>query len=149
MNFTSLISSPFGHPDILVAGTLLFFLLGWLWYNPITPLGQKWLSYVAKTRPKDRPPTKKWQFALMILLQAGIWFIITHTVMILWIALKNAWLSDELSTLSVIKVFMWFVFIKDIAHWYFEWKPFGLVLIGIGYYLIGIIGVCGILALFL
>ena len=44
---------------------------------------------------------------------------------------------------------MGFVLIKDLGHWYFEKRPFSLVLIGVGYYLVGILGVCGLLAWFL
>lgn len=38
------------------------------------------------------------------------------------------------------------IIIKDFGHWYFEKKPLPLVLIGSGYYLVGMLGVCFLLA---
>jgi hypothetical protein len=95
-------------------------------------------------KPETMP--KAYEFALMLIFQFFMWFIVTHTVMTLWIFATSMGQSNSLATLFIIKMYMGFVFIKDLGHWYFEKKPFGLVLIGVGYYLVGILGICGLLS---
>jgi hypothetical protein len=146
-DFISLMFVPFSHWGILVGGTLIFFIIGWIWYNPITPIGQRWMELTGLEKPETMP--KAHEFAMMLVFQLFMGFIVTHTVMTLWIFATNMGQSDFLATLFIIKMYMGFVFIKDLGHWYFEKKPFGLVLIGVGYYLVGILGVCGLLSYFL
>ena len=167
MDFFWLMFSPFWHPGILAGGTLIFFVLGWLWYNPITPIGKIWIRYFPMPE-KDKMP--KWsQIAVMILFQIFMGFVVTHTVMVIWnllgdimIDYPNFWTDGGIwrptsilsdiggigKTLIMVKIYLWFVLIKDLGHWYFEKRPFPLVLIGVGYYLVGILGVCGLLAMF-
>jgi hypothetical protein len=163
-DFISLMFTPFSHWEILVGGTLIFFVLGWIWYNPITPIGRKWMELTGLEKPETMP--KAHEFAVMLVFQLFMGFIVTHTVMTLWIfayealiptheGLRHIVSVEEISnakllvTLFIVKIYMGFVFIKDLGHWYFEKKPFGLVLIGVGYYLVGILGVCGLLSYFL
>ncbi len=145
MEFFSLMFTPFSHPAILVGGTAVFFILGWLWYNPITPIGKIWISYFPM--PTTMPAMH--QFAVMVVIQLLMGFIVTHTVMAFWLFATVNGLSAGLATLFIVKMYMGFVFIKDIGHWYFEQKPFPLVLISVGYYLVGILGVCALLSYFL
>lgn len=147
MDFFSLMFTPFSHPAILAGGTLVFFLLGWLWYNPITPIGQKWISYFPMMTSDCQPKTN--EMITMMLLQFFMGFIVTHTVMAFWLFATANGLTASLTTLFVVKMYMGFVFIKDLGHWYFEKRPFPLVLISVGYYLVGILGVCALLAYFL
>ncbi len=136
---------PFVYQGILLGGTLLLFVLGWLWYNPITPIGKVWIKHFPM--PKKMPP--KSQFLIMILFQIFLGFILTHTVMAFWLFVTGNGGTALDATLFVVKMYMGFVFIKDLGHWYFEGRPFSLVLIGVGYYLVGILGVCGLLSYFL
>jgi hypothetical protein len=144
---------PFSEWALLISGMLLFFLLGWLWYNPITPTGKIWTSYFPM--PKKMPP--KSQFIIMMAFQLFMGFILAHTVMVIWMLLGRITLDDSsisvlssiVKTIIITKLFMGFVFIKDLGHWYFEGKPFKLVLIGTGYYLVGVLGVCVMLSYFL
>ncbi len=162
MDFFSLMFSPFAHPALLTGGTLIFFVLGWLWYNPITPIGKIWIKYFPMPEKMPAPH----QFIVMMLFQLLMGLIITHTVMTIWFILWGTYIHcwgmavecpiwynwnmwNIQNTLMIIKIFMGFVFIKDLGHWFFEKKPFPLVLIGVGYYLIGILGVCGLLSYFL
>ncbi len=145
MDFFSIMFSPFSHPAILAGGTLLFFILGWLWYNPITPIGKIWVSYFPI--PKELP--KQNQLIVMIVFQLFMWFIVVHTVMAVWLFITANGISAGVTTLFIVKIYMGFVFIKDLGHWYFEQKPFKLVLISVGYYLVGILGVCALLSYFL
>ncbi len=161
--------SPFSHLGILAGGTLIFFVLWWLWYNPITPIGKVWVKYFPMPS-KDQMP--RWsQITVMILFQIFMGFVVTHTVMVIWLLLwyidlpgiRCYWswildwvtfdcqnhINDILKWLIIVKLYMGFVLIKDLGHWYFEKRPFSLVLIGVGYYLVGILGVCGLLAWFL
>ena len=85
----------------------------------------------------------------MMLLQLFMGFIVTHTVMTLWLFATGLGQANTLATLFIVKMYMGFVFIKDLGHWYFEKKPFPLVLISVGYYLVGILGVCALLSWFL
>jgi hypothetical protein len=55
MNFFSIMFSPFAHLGILAGGTLIFFILGWLWYNPITPIGKVWVKYFPMPSKADMP----------------------------------------------------------------------------------------------
>ena len=86
---------------------------------------------------------------MMIILQLLMGFIVAHTTMTLWLFATANGLTASLATLLVVKMYMGFVFVKDIGHWYFEKRPFPLVLISVGYYLVGILGVCALLGLFL
>jgi hypothetical protein len=97
---------------------------------------------------KDKMPSGS-QLAVMIVFQLFMGFIVAHTTMTLWLFATANGLTPSLATLFVVKMYMGFVFIKDLGHWYFEQRPFALVLIGVGYYLVGILGVCGLLGLFL
>ena len=138
MDFTTLMFDvPLAHWEILIGGTLIFFLLGWLWYNPITPIGKVWISYFPMPKKGDMP--KPSQIVVMIFLQFAMGFIVTHTVVTFYLFALSSGLDKALATLFIVKIFMGFVFIKDIGHWYFENKPFPLVLVGIGYYLVGIL----------
>lgn len=83
MDFFSLMFTPFAHWGILMGGTLLFFVLGWLWYNPITPIGQVWIKYFPMP-DKDKMPTPS-QFAVMLVFQLFMGFIVAHTTMTLWL----------------------------------------------------------------
>ncbi len=159
--------TPFSHPAILAWGTLIFFILWWLWYNPITPIGKIWISYFPMPMKEKMPDSQ--QFIVMLIFQLFMGFVVAHTVMVIWILLwwvEIPWICpnntfcdpqflstgnlDNLArTLLIVKIYMGFVFIKDLGHWYFEKRPFALVLIGVGYYLVGILGVCGLLSLFL
>lgn len=148
MDFTTLMFTvPLAHWGILIGGTFIFFILGWLWYNPITPIGKVWVSYFPMPS-KDKMPTPP-QFAVMMILQLAMGFIVTHTVVAFYLFALSSGLNETLATFFIIKIYMGFVFIKDIGHWYFEGRPFPLVLISVGYYLVGILGVCGLLAYFL
>ena len=168
MDFISFMFSPFSYPWVLAGGTLIFFLLGWLWYNLISPIGQIWTQYFPMPS-KDQMP-RWWPIAIMLLFQLFLGFIVTHTVMVIWIILGDSTLSFPIfgscewmacstsiqshigglfKTLIILKIYLGFVLIKDLGHWYFEKKPFALVLIGVGYYLVGILGVCGLLTYFL
>jgi Protein of unknown function (DUF1761) len=148
-DFFALMFIPFSHWEILVGGTLVFFVLGWIWYNPSTPVGKKWMEFNGFKTPKPEDMPKGKGMAVMLIFQLFMGFIVTHTVMTLWIFATNMGQSDFLATLFIIKMYMGFVFIKDLGHWYFEKKPFGLVLIGVGYYLVGILGICGLLSYWL
>lgn len=145
MDFFTLMFTPFSHPAILAGGTAVFFILGWLWYNPITPIGKIWVSYFPM--PAKMPAMN--QLAVMIILQLFMGFIVAHTTMTLWLFATANGLTASLATLFIVKMYMGFVFIKDLGHWYFEQRPFALVLIGVGYYLVGILGVCALLSWFL
>jgi hypothetical protein len=81
MDFFALMLTPFSHIGILIGGTLIFFILGWLWYNPITPVGKVWFKYFPM--PKKMPDGS--QMAIMMLFQVFMSFILAHTVMTLWI----------------------------------------------------------------
>lgn len=144
-DFLALMMTPFAHLGILAGGTAIFFVLGWLWHNPITPIGKVWIKHFPM--PKKMPPAS--QFAVMIVFQIFMGFIVTHTVTTFWLFVTQNGLSNTLATLFMVKMYMGFVFIKDLGHWYFEGRPFSLVLIGVGYYLVGILGVCALLANFL
>lgn len=85
----------------------------------------------------------------MILVQVFMGFIVTHTVMAFWLFVTGNGGSTLDATLFVVKMYMGFVFIKDLGHWYFEGRPFSLVLVSVGYYLVGILGVCGLLTYFM
>lgn len=146
MDFISLMLTPFAHGAILGGGTLVFFLLGWLWYNPITPIGKVWIKHFPMPKPEKMPKWK--EIVIMLVFQLFMGFIVTHTVMTFWLFATSMWLTETLATLFIVKMYMWFVFIKDLGHWYFEQKPFSLVLIWVGYYLVGILGVCGLLSYF-
>jgi|GEM_PF-4416293 len=148
-DFISLMFVPFSHWGILLGGTMIFFILGWIWYNPITPIGRKWMELNGFEPPKPENMPKPHEFAVMLVLQLFMGFIVTHTTMTLWIFATNMGQSSILATLFLIKMYMGFVFIKDLGHWYFEKKPFLLIVIGIGYYLVGILGICGLLSYFL
>jgi Protein of unknown function (DUF1761) len=165
-DFISLMFVPFSHWEILMGGTLIFFVLGWTWYNPITPIGRAWMRLNGFKTPKPEDMPKGKEMAVMLIFQLFMGFVVTHTVMTGWIlAYKSLIAPDEgfrhmftfeevynakiFATLFIIKMYMGFVFIKDLGHWYFEKKPFGLILIGVGYYLVGILGVCGLLSYFL
>jgi Protein of unknown function (DUF1761) len=164
--------TPFSHWGVLIGGTMMFFILGWIWYNPITPIGRKWMELNNFEAPKPENMPKPHEFAVMLIFQLFMGFIITHTVMTIWGVLDiliTPGIRDciprdfsgcpaimphpnthgILRTFIIIKIYMGFVFIKDLGHWYFEKKPFGLILIGIGYYLTGILGVCMLLSYFL
>lgn len=147
MDFFSLMFAPFAHPGILVGGTILFFVLGWFWYNPITPIGKKWMSYFPVMKPGKAMKTK--DFAIMLIFQIFMGFIVTHTVVAFWLFVTQNGLSDCIATLFIIKMYMGFVFIKDLGHWFFEKRPFLLILISVGYYLVGILGVCALLSYYL
>lgn len=148
MDFLTLMFEvPFSHWGILVGGTLIFFVLGWLWYNPITPIGKVWVSYFPMPKKEDMPTPP--QFLVMMILQLAMGFIVTHTVVAFYLFAISNWLTETLATFFIVKIYMGFVFIKDIGHWYFEQKPFPLVLVSVGYYLVGILWVCGLLAYFL
>lgn len=168
MDFFSLMFSPFSHPAILAGGTLLFFILGWLWYSPLTPIGKIWLRHFPMPAKEKMP---KWsQIAVMILFQIFMGFVVTHTVMVIWnlleilsqaTAIKHCtyeewiwacppyFITSWIKVLIITKIYLWFVLIKDLGHWYFEKRPFSLVLISVGYYLVGILGVCALLTYFL
>lgn len=68
-NYLSLMFSPLSHWGILVSGMLIFFILGWFWYNPITFIGRKWmeLNHLEKPKPEDMP--KPHEFAIMLVFQ--------------------------------------------------------------------------------
>ena len=89
------------------------------------------------------------KFIGIILLQIFMGFVVTHTVVAFWLFATVNGLSETVATLFVIKLYMGFVFIKDIGHWFLEKKPFVLILISLGYWLTGVLGVCGLLAYFL
>ncbi len=147
MDFFSLMFAPFAHCGILIGGTAFFFLLGWFWYNPMTPIGKKWMSYFPEMKNNKMP--KASDFALMLVLQLFMWFIMTHTVVAFWIFVTENGLSNTVATLFVVKMFMGFVFIKDLGHWFFEKRPFLLLLISLFYYLIGVLAVCWLCTYFL
>jgi hypothetical protein len=130
MDFTTLMfSTPISHWGILLGGTCIFFILGWLWYNPITPIGKKWITYFPMPS-KDKMPTPP-QFVVMMILQLAMGFIVTHTVVAFYLFALSNGLDKTLATLFIVKMYMGFVFIKDIGHWYFEGRPFPLVLISV------------------
>lgn len=137
MDFFSLMFAPFTHLGILAGGTVLFFVLGWFWYNPITPIGKKWMSYFPAM--KGDKVMKTTELACMLAFQIFMGLIVTHTVMAFWIFVTQNGVSEIFATLFVVKMYMGFVFIKDLGHWFFEKRPFILVLISVGYYLIGIL----------
>jgi len=147
-NFLSLMLAPLNHWGILISGMFVFFVLGWFWYNPIGYIGRKWmeLNHLEKPKPEDMP--KPYEFIVMLIMQLFMGFSVTWIVMILWL-LVTMTVTPLFATLFVVKIYMGFVFIKDLGHWYFEQKPFTLVLIGIGYWLVGILAVCGLLTFFL
>ena len=78
-----LMLTPLTHWGVLIGGTLLFFILGWLWYNPITPIGQVWIKYFPMPS-KDKMPSGA-QMGVMLVFQVFMGFVITHTVMTLWL----------------------------------------------------------------
>ena len=82
----------------------------------------------------------------MILFQLFLSLIFAHTVMLLWILLRGFGMSELVTSLFVIKTYMGFVFIKDLGHWFFEKRPFSLILVGVGYWLVGIIFTCILLS---
>ena len=98
MDFISLMFTPFAHWGILVSGTLLFFILGWLWYNPITPIGRIWIQYFPMPS-KDKMPSSA-QFAVMLVFQLFMGFIVTHTVMTLWLHMFQFSLDADISTMK-------------------------------------------------
>ncbi|MBP6981900.1 DUF1761 domain-containing protein [Candidatus Gracilibacteria bacterium] len=147
MDFFTLMFAPFAHLGILAGGTLFFFVLGWFWYNPITPIGKKWMSYFPAM--KEDKVMKTADFAFMLLFQFFMGFVVTHTVMAFWMFVTQNSISEIFATLFLIKMYMGFVFIKELGHWFFEKKPFLLILISVGYYLIGILGVCALLSYYL
>ncbi len=138
---------PLSHLDILLGGTFIFLLLGSFWFSPVTPIGKKWVSYFPNPEKSTIPMNGK--FIGIILLQIFMGFVVTHTVVAFWLFATVNGLSETVATLFVIKLYMGFVFIKDIGHWFFEKKPFVLILISLGYWLTGVLGVCGLLAYFL
>lgn len=162
MDFLTLKFSPFDYPGLLAGGTLIFFVLGWLWYNPITPIGKIWINYFPMPKKWEMPNSS--QIIVMLIFQLFMGFVVAHTVMTLWIYIFQTELNTAVlamrwehfqeitlhskifATLLIVKIYMGFVFIKDLGHWYFERKPFPLVLIGVGYYLVGILGVCALLS---
>lgn len=80
--YFSLMFAPLSHWGILLGGTAIFFLLGWLWYSPITPIGKKWISYFPMPKKKDMPT--KSQFSVMLLFQLLMGFCITWLIMAFW-----------------------------------------------------------------
>ncbi len=173
--FLSIMLAPLSEWTILLSGTLLFFLLGWIWYHPMTPTWKIWTSYFPM--PKKMPP--KGQMIIMMAFQLFMGFVIAHTVMVIWtilgritlddLSILNMWdcplptndcsrlpmdvqvamLSSLVKSLIITKIFMGFVFIKDLGHWFFEKKPFILVVLGTGYYLVWVLGFCVLLSYFL
>lgn len=149
--FLSIMLAPLSEWTILLSGTLLFFLLGWIWYHPMTPTWKIWTSYFPM--PKKMPP--KGQMIIMMAFQLFMGFVIAHTVMVIWTILGRitldewAMLSSLVKSLIITKIFMGFVFIKDLGHWFFEKKPFILVVLGTGYYLVWVLGFCVLLSYFL
>ena len=83
MDLIPLMLTPLTHWGVLIGGTLLFFILGWLWYNPITPIGQVWIKYFPMPS-KDKMPSGA-QMGVMLVFQLFMGFVITHTVMTLWL----------------------------------------------------------------
>ncbi len=97
--------------------------------------------------PKAMPDTN--QLMVMVVFQLFMGIIVTHTVMAVWLFATANGISSGVTILLIVKIYMGFVFIKNLGHWYFEQKPFKLLLISFGYYLVGILGVCVLLAYFL
>ena len=144
---TLMITLPLSHIEILFGGTILFCMLGPLYFTPITPIGKKWVSYFPKPENENIPMSGA--FVGVILLQIFMGFVVTHTVVAFWLFATASGLSETVATFFVLKLYMGFVFIKDIGHWFFEKKPFILILITLSYWLTGVLGVCGLLAYFL
>jgi len=136
-HFYALMLTPLSHWGILLVGTAVFFILGWLWYSPITPIGKKWATYFPPPSPADMPSASG--FAVMMGIQLLMSVSYAWITILLWMIAHQYGLSPLFATAFVLKVYGGFVFIKDLGHWYFEKKPMTLTLIGLGYYLVGIL----------
>ena len=81
--FTLMITLPLSHLHILFGGTIIFCMLGPLYFTPITPIGKKWISYFPKPENENIPMSGA--FVGIILLQIFMGFIVTHTVVAFWL----------------------------------------------------------------
>ena len=144
MGFLDVMYMPFLHPWTLIMSMAVFFLLGWVWYSPTSPTGKLWFDALPHLKTEKQP---QWaEMVPMMLFQLFLSFVFAHTVMTLWILLRRFGFDDFFATLFLIKMYMGFVFIKDLGHWFFEKRPFSLILVGVGYWLVGIIFTCILLS---
>ena len=135
MDFWTLMLLPFSEWEILLSSTLIMFIVGMVWYMPNSPTGKIFTQYFPV--PKKKPPMK--EVMPYLLGQMVLGFIFVHTAILIWMIGTMYGLSALLASILTIKAFMGFVFIRELGAWLWEKKAFSLVLIDVGYYLVGII----------
>ena len=55
MRFFDLMEVPFLHPWTLIMSMAVFFLLGWVWYNPTSPTGKLWFDALPHLKTEKQP----------------------------------------------------------------------------------------------
>lgn len=137
------VTAPFAHWEILLASTVLFFMLGMVWYSPSFPTGKVWMRY--QKMDKNYKPN----MTGIMLGQLLMTLLFIQTILALWLALGPLGLADWVLASFILKIYGGFVVTKEVSSWLFERKPLPFIVVGVGYYLVGILIVVSMCSYFL
>lgn len=129
----------FMNPWAILTGGVVFWILGAAWFSPVL-FAKPWMSLLGMKKTEGRRPGMLLAMTAALICDVVIAFMLAHLIM--WAnATSFAWGA-------IIGVIAWVGFIAapSLPQGMFEGRPFKLFAINAGYWLVGLILVGGMLA---